>query len=262
MYVVSDPSVVAVSTDGLVTSVGLGAATVTVLHGAAEVVVPVRVADSQGGVVPVGASGGVVRGTDGAMVSIGPGALAEEVPVAIAPLAEADLPLPVPNYLTFGAAFNLDLHGASLHEPAQLAVPVPSSFASGTTAYFLRHDILMGPDGNPHPVWIVMDKGTVSADGFARTASPPYPGFSAGGQYLCALHDSPAGLVDLVMSIAGYRPPSSGFRSFAFAIGLGVAVELEGRLPLPNAMQIAMGIWGYSGDHWGSIPLSDAGRHR
>ena len=190
------------------------------------------------------------------MVSIGPGTLAEEVPVAIAPLAEADLPLAVPNYLTFGAAFNLDLHGASLHEPAQLAVPVPSSFASGTTAYFLRHDILMGPDGNPHPVWIVMDKGTVSADGFARTASPPYPGFSAGGQYLCALHDSPAGLVDLVMSIAGYRPPSSGFRSFAFAIGLGVAVELEGRLPLPNAMQIAMGIWGYSGDHWGSIPLA------
>ena len=47
MYVVSDPSVVAVSTDGLVTSVGLGAATVTVLHGAAEVVVPVRVAEPQ-----------------------------------------------------------------------------------------------------------------------------------------------------------------------------------------------------------------------
>ena len=72
-----------------------------------------------------------------------------------------------------------------------MAIPVPAGFAAGQEVYFWRHETLTAPDGSSQAIWMLTDKGVVGADGMAHTTSPPYPGFSEGGQYLCSQYDSP-----------------------------------------------------------------------
>ena len=52
-----------------------------------------------------------------------------------------------------------------------------------------------------------METGQVGNDGLARTTSPPYPGFSAGGQYRLAKADTP----DKLASVGFDAPPAVGY---------------------------------------------------
>ena len=200
-YFVSDSGVLSVSADGLVTAAAEGTARVIMINGVGQAEVPVLIEAPHVGPTVLGEQGGSVATGDGTTVSIGPGALGEEVMVSIDSVAEADIPLVVPEDYAFIGAFDLDLGEAELTEVAQLAVPVDPSIPTGEEVYFFRREFLMDPDGVVQDLWILMDSGVVGEDSTARTTSPPYPGFSEGGEYLCARADFPERSVELELGV-------------------------------------------------------------
>ena len=81
----------------------------------------------------------------------------------------------------------------------------------------------------------------------ARSASPPYPGFLAGGQYLCATYSSAASAVNLLVNPTGYLGAQD---LLAFVPGTTTAVTLTAGsaivplfVPLQTDMQVA--VWQY-----------------
>src|SRR5206468_3735581 len=86
-YYVDRPGVVTVSADGLATAIGEGTATVTIINGPTESVIPIHVEapPPPGLPVPVGAEGGIVQASDGSIVAIPPGDLTEATTVSISP---------------------------------------------------------------------------------------------------------------------------------------------------------------------------------
>ncbi|NLS91835.1 MAG: hypothetical protein GXX96_06600, partial [Planctomycetaceae bacterium] len=276
IYIVGDPQVIDVSPDGLVTSVGLGETTLTILHGAGEAVVPIRVEQPQAGLVVVGANGAVVEGPDGAIVSISPGSLIDPIDVSINPLAENELPVDVPPKFVYAGGFDLDVGDESLTETAQLAVPVAPGTAPGETVYFLRELYLTDETGEQRHMWEVIDSGIVGDDGIARTTSPPYPGFSAGGQYLIAQLDQGELPVRLEIGLNGitgslsYRPGFVGNgQGGATYVSIGgggaadipiMAVRMMAGMspfaiaPMPFLPLYGVTLWTYMGPNPNTIP--------
>src|SRR5205823_796798 len=97
-YFVNHPGVITVSPDGLATAQAEGTATVTIINGPAEAVIPVRAeAPHSPGPATLDENGGVVQGTDGSLLALPPGDLSEPTTVSIAPVTVNDLPQPVPD---------------------------------------------------------------------------------------------------------------------------------------------------------------------
>ena len=190
-YVSGDSSIFTVNTDGLVTAVGAGETTLTVVHRGAGSTVAVRVTAPQTGTVTVGEQGAIVQSSTGIQVAIGPGALPENTAVSVTTVTQANLGTPVPGSFTFAAAFDLNLANAELNTIAQIAAPVPASIPAGELVYFFEQLTLLDTAGTPHEVWMLKDSGIVGTDGIARTTSPPYPGFSEQGRVLVAQFDFP-----------------------------------------------------------------------
>ncbi|MHB8956711.1 MAG: putative Ig domain-containing protein [Pirellulaceae bacterium] len=189
-YVAGHTGILSVRDDGLVTAIAEGTTTLTIFNGPAEATIPIRVVSAQVGSVQIDMQGGVVRGTDGSLLAIAPGAVSTPITASITPWAESDLGLPLPRDYTFAGAFELDLAGATLAYAAQLVIPV-SGVAPGQVVHFFQKKLLTERDGTQKEWWILVDSGIVGDDGRARTTSPPYPGFSRGGQYVCAQSDAP-----------------------------------------------------------------------
>ncbi len=191
-YVSMDSSIATVDASGLITAVNDGYVNIKVIYEYGESDVQLQVAE------PVLADsatfrtqGGVIRSAGGVQLGFGIGALAANTNVAITPMTQDQLALPVPGLpgeFSFAGAFNLDLGGARLTAPAQIAVPVdPANGSPGDSVYFFVQDSLpIGPDGAFEPIWAVVDDGVIGADGIARSASPPYPGLTEGGNILVA----------------------------------------------------------------------------
>src|SRR5262249_10534872 len=64
-----------------------------------------------------------------------------------------------------------DFGGQTLAHPVQLVVPAPAGTAVGTKVYFYRSGTVPDATGNPMPIWIESEVGTVQADGFVHTTS-------------------------------------------------------------------------------------------
>ena len=195
-YSVSDSNVLSVSSDGLVTALSSGAATVTVKYGEAQVIIPVQVEAAQSGPVTVGTDGGIVQASDGSMVALAPGALSENTTVSLTPLSTENLSLPVPQGFEVAGAFNLEMGDDALSVAAQLAIPAPV-LPVGTEVFFMRKGALPDETGTWNPIWLQEESGVVGADGMIRTSSPPYPGIFQQGEYLVA-YSSPTGSATLV----------------------------------------------------------------
>ncbi len=189
-YVAGNTGMLSVSDDGLITAVAEGTTTLTIFNGPAETTIPIRVVSAQAGSVEIDVDGGVVQGADGSLLAIAPGAVETPITASITPWAEGDLGLPMPRDYEFAGAFELDLAGATLAYAAQLAIPV-SGVNPGEVVHFFQKKLLTEADGTQKEWWILVDSGIVGDDGMARTTSPPYPGFSRGGQYVCAQSDAP-----------------------------------------------------------------------
>src|SRR5262249_49167753 len=106
-YFTSNPAVLRVSADGVVTALAIGSATVTVSSGPAEGVGAVKVGAPQPGPVAAGGDGAVVQGSDGSVVVVPAGAVQQGTPVSITPLGPGDLTLPLAQPFQFAAAFHL-----------------------------------------------------------------------------------------------------------------------------------------------------------
>ncbi|MFC1783851.1 Ig-like domain-containing protein, partial [Planctomycetota bacterium] len=197
LYFVGNTEVLSVSEDGLVTALTEGQATLYVINGTAQENIPVRVELPSTGPTVLGSDGGAIKASDGTIVTIAPGALDDESTITIDPVIEADLSLEVPEPFGFVGAFDLDLGDGSLTETAQITIPVSPDIPVGEIVYFFRETALLDESGQELNFWILIDTGVVSADAIAKTTSPPYPGFSEGGQYLCAQRDFPDEMIDI-----------------------------------------------------------------
>ncbi|MCC3532028.1 MAG: Ig-like domain-containing protein, partial [Microcoleus sp. PH2017_22_RUC_O_B] len=191
-YFVSNPNVLQVNSDGVITAVGEGIASVTVIDGAAEKVVPVRVKTPLMGPAILGVDGGVVQGSDGSIVMVAPSALTKDTTVNLTPLSSEGLPLSFPDSMEFAGGFNLELGNTPLKIPVQLAIPAPVGVPIGTEVLFMRKGSLPAGADSWNETWLIQESGVVGADGFIRTTSPPFPGVTQSGTYTIGL--LPAGM--------------------------------------------------------------------
>src|SRR6266571_1101043 len=197
LYFVGNPDVATITPDGLVMGLAEGVTTLSIINGAGQQNVELKVqAPSVGATLVNAQDGGAVQGADGSLVMVGPGALAGDAQVSIAKLNIADvgIPLPAPNVLNALGAFRLDLGPDSLNAPVQLALHVtapidpatglPRTLPAGTEVFFLLKGTIADEFGVLHDTWWVIDNGHMDENGIARTASIPYPGILDGGTLL------------------------------------------------------------------------------
>lgn len=182
-YFPGNSNLLQVNSDGIITAIEEGVTNVTVIHGAAEQVVPVRVSLPAAAGATLGVNGGAVTGSDGSIVMVPPGALAENTAISLTSLTSNALSLQLPDGLQFAGGFNLDLGNNSLKMPAQLAIPAPAGLSPGTEILFMRKGSL--PDANNiySPTWLIQESGYVDASGTIRTNSPPFSGILDSGEY-------------------------------------------------------------------------------
>ena len=190
-YFVSNPDIIKVTEDGLITALAeSGTANVTVIYGAAEEIIPVRIDKPiLGGEATITVDGGVVQDGSGATVMVAPGALSEDTTVGIKKLTESQLSLAVPEGFEFASAFQLDIEGGNnaFGIPAQIAIPAPDGVKVGQEVFFLRQGELPTEDGSLKSYWFIEESGIVGADGMIRTSSPPWPGVKQEGTYTVAV---------------------------------------------------------------------------
>lgn len=207
-YFVSNPNVLQVNSDGVITAVGEGIASVTVIDGAAEKVVPVRVEKPLIGPATLGVDGGVVQGSDGSKIMVAPTALTQDTTVNITPLSSTSLPLPFPDSMEFAGGFNLELGNTPLKIPVQLAIPAPVGVPIGTEVLFMRKGSLPTGADSWNETWLIQESGVVGADGYIRTTSPPFPGVTESGTYTIGL--LPAGMPSVSSIVNASTKANSG----------------------------------------------------
>jgi hypothetical protein len=186
-YFVSNPDIVTVSADGLITAGQAGDAIVTVINGPAESLIPVKVQAPNVGPTLIGTEGGIVQDTNVYQVAIAPEALEESTLVSIAPVTQASLPLAMPGPFEYVASFDLQIGDGRLDIPAQLAIPISgSTLAPGSELVFFRYSTVLDETGATLQVWMQEETGIFGADGIARTTSPPFPGVLKSGTWTVA----------------------------------------------------------------------------
>ncbi len=181
-YFVSNSDVVEVSIDGLITAKAIGVATVTVINGYQQQTILIRIVAPNEGVFEIGEEGGIVSDQKGNLVQIAPGALNESVTVSVSNIEIEDIDFPLPSdeiFIPLGA-MHVDIEGNSAEIAMQLAMPT-DGIDAGTEVFFMQKGTIYDENGIEHDTWWLLDNGYVGEDGIARTASPPYPGFRAGG---------------------------------------------------------------------------------
>jgi hypothetical protein len=185
-FFVGNTSVATISTDGLITVVGVGSTDVTVINGLNEYLLPVSVQSALGSQVTIGADGGVLQASNGALLTIAPGALQVPAQISLTPLTQEQVTQPMPEGFGFLGGFQLEMGSNRLKASAQVAFPVGPKILAGTQVLFLLQGTIPNPQGGVDPAWIQIDDGFVDEHGFARTASPPYSGLTGGARYVIA----------------------------------------------------------------------------
>ncbi|MBS0640237.1 MAG: putative Ig domain-containing protein, partial [Proteobacteria bacterium] len=201
-YISTNTGIATVNADGLITGVAEGEVDIVVIWAYGEDRVHVKVqAAKVGSAVTVGTDGAIVENADGIRVGFGQGQLSGNGKVTITTMDEASLTTPMvggnTGAFTFAGAFNLDVQGATILGPLQVAVPVATNVAApgDTVVFFQEVELPIGPNGALQKIWAAVDSGTVGADGMARTASPPFPGLSDRGNVLVARAAQPIAIV-------------------------------------------------------------------
>ncbi len=187
-----------------------------------------RLADAVGAPVGavVGPGGGRVESTAGARVEIPAGAALEPLPVALDSLATDALALELPAELTLLAVLSLDMHGGSLAEPAELAIPLPAGLEPNAQALLVRVSEL----GGASRLELVALGERVGAELVARTGSLALPGVREGGRYLFLVSAAQLGFV--TGSVNGPDGPYSGAVVTTDGLGLVAQTDVAGRFSI------------------------------
>jgi hypothetical protein len=248
-YFPGNSNLLQVNSDGIITAIKEGVTNVTVIHGAAEQVVPVQVSVPVAAGATLGVNGGAVQSRDGSIVMVRPGALAEDTAISLTSLSRNDLSLPRPDGLQFAGGFNLDLGENSLKMPAQLAIPAPAGLSPGTEVLlFMRKGSLPDANNIQNPTWLIEESGVVDASGTIRTNSPPFPGIFESGEWAMVAWPALLGLVGARQTVEElvYRGISQAGRgslaatSGAGAINLSTNFSLQRSLLAANAGLIGL----------------------
>jgi hypothetical protein len=230
-YFVSNPNVVTVSADGLITANQAGDAIITVINGPAESLIPVKVQAPNVGPTLIGTEGGIVQGTNNYQVAIAPNALDESTLVSITPVTQASLPLAMPGPFQYVSSFDLQIGGDKLAIPAQLAIPITgSTLAPNSDIVFFRYTTLPNMTGGTFGVWMQEETGIFGADGVARTASPPFPGVLKSGTWMIA--GAPAGSVARVDGEINTFFPNQGSHFTVVAQTAGAPIARDVNSPV------------------------------
>ncbi|MEG4291151.1 DUF4114 domain-containing protein [Microcoleus sp. C2C3] len=247
-YFPGNSNLLQVNSDGLITAIEEGVTNVTVIHGGAEQVVPVQVSVPVAAGATLGVNGGAVQGSDGSIVMVPPGALAEDTAISLTSLSSNALSLQLPDGLQFAGGFNLDLGEDSLKMPAQLAIPAPAGLSPGTEVLFMRKGSLPDANNIQNPTWLIQESGVVDASGTIRTNSPPFSGILESGEYAIFAWPTMLGLVgapptvqqlvNLGISQAAAGPLAA--TSGAGAINLSTNFGLQSSLLAANAGLIGL----------------------
>ena len=183
LYFAGNSGVVSVGADGVINGLGEGQADVAVVYRGAEFVIKVRVKAPEQQQAVLGADGGALQATDGAIAAIAPNSLDGTQTVSFVPVAQSALPMVMPTGLGYLGAYALSFDGARLSSPAQIAIPVPESVPVGKQLFLLRYGNIPDENGVLHEVWWQDEVAIVGADHVARTSSPPWRGVQAAGVY-------------------------------------------------------------------------------
>jgi len=259
-YLVSDESVATVSEDGLITARKAGRVTLSIVHlatasddfgwiteqviGQTDITLTVEAAqlidNDPDTAIPVriaidAAQGGVVQAETGETVMIGAGALKSDVPVGIERIdisdieAATDMTVPAAGVLQTVGAFRLDIGEQAAGHPLQLSIPLQGTadFVVGEEVLFFKKGVVLQPDGSFKDTWWLVDNGTIGTDGVARTASPPYNGLDASGEYVVSkrIPGVIAGSLDLVGSAGDWI--TFGGMGVSLGFGMDVAIHSE-----------------------------------
>ena len=289
-YFSSDESVATVSLDGTITALRVGHAAIYVVHVASQrdelgrpveqvigqstidlTVAETRLTDDDAGtpapqriVVVAGAAAAVADAT-GETVLIGADALRSDTAVGIRRIDLADLSTrtglaaPAAGVLKPVAAFTLDIGDSAASHPLQLAIPIqPGTGAvEGDEVLIFRKGEIPSPTGGTVPTWWLVDNGVIGSDGIARTASPPYSGVVASGEYVVAARLP--GVVGSAFDLGIGAGEWVAFAGLGFAIagglsGVGIASEIVGIL-MTSAGSLSAGSYRFGVPQFASIPL-------
>ncbi|MDH5641453.1 MAG: hypothetical protein OEY28_09180, partial [Nitrospira sp.] len=190
LYLASNPKIVTVSPEGLVTAGQEGTASITVVHGPATTVVPVFVRQPKTAPASLDHRGGVVQTAGGATVALLPKSVSVPTAIDLALLAAETLPLPVPTPFETIAVFRLEVGQHELLQPAQ--VTLPSSAVAGRPGRSLvlfRLTSLPDKQGAEQPIWMQEAYGWSTPDGQFRSETGPFHGVRMSGTYVVAAAD-------------------------------------------------------------------------
>ncbi len=233
IYILSSASLGTITADGLFTSGSItGNGFVTVIYKGRTQVVPIEIAAPVTGPITVSSNGGSTQDAGGQVLNVPSGALNANTTVSIASLTQSQLSLGMPDDFTFGEAFHISFGGASLAQPAALSVPAPAGTTPGQVLYLFRAAKLLTGTNTTMNAWEVVDDLVVGNDGRAYTASPPFAGISADGQFVVGLGSAvnQIALADISAGQPGtsiQEDPTTGVAYFVVTTALGVA-----RIPL------------------------------
>ncbi len=183
-YFVSNPNIIEVSNEGLITVKQIGVADITVINHGAESKIALQVELPQENNSLLNFSGGAIKASDGAVVTIAPGALSKDTVVSIQQLTVGEVSQPLPPKYDFVGAFKLNIGDDELKTAAQVAISAPSNLAAGTEVFFLQKGEIPNERGELVPVWLMEESGRVGADGMIRTSSPPWNGVRQTGEFV------------------------------------------------------------------------------
>ncbi|MGX9354809.1 putative Ig domain-containing protein [Roseobacteraceae bacterium S113] len=207
VYISSNTDIVTVTAGGLMEAVSEGATTVTVIYRGAQEILDVKVAQPiEAASARIGSEGGALRTPDGIEIAFGRDQLvapdgAEAPLVSAHAMTEAELEVDVPPDFDFVAGGSVSVTGGEINGPVQLAAQVTGDAQAGDKVYFfVQDDFTEQTNGEYGKIWRIVDSGIVGDDGMARTASPPFPGFSERGNYLVARANAP--VVDGSLAVA------------------------------------------------------------
>ena len=144
----------------------------------------------------IGSAGGTAT-TTGARVTVAPNAANEGLPILLSVFTQADFPAALSAALTFLGGVEVDLHGAQLTRPAQLAIPVPSGLPGGAQV-LVAQLIEVNQISYLAVVAVAVAQGAelVTVTDPRGDGSLLFPGIGGEGRYVFLLATQPLGFIN------------------------------------------------------------------